>query len=787
MKTASKVILMALITAWCGALQAQVLSLDFNERGNDPATNTYAGFTSFLINSNVSATAKQTNAAVRTFGGITVTLTGAGTDPSVDDRQRAQPTNGPAFTQSLLLRDFVFSPDGTTAGGLNVQIDGLTAYQPYQVTLWSYDNGSPGARVSDWFAQGVKVVTNYTSDGSVLPTSNTQYQMVFKASADATGRLLITGRRVSGTLSVFLNALQLDLTSGEPPSVTAQPVPVTVYAGDNAIFRATVAGSPPFQYQWCRNGQPMTEATNAALVITNAQADNAADYTLVATSPMGFGSVTSAPAALTVLGVTDIRSGRVAWWPLDEITDGATPDAAPGQYSLYATNLTAGEVVPGWRDGALRLYGTNSYVTRQEPGGGLMVENQPAYTVTLWVKGQGTNQGDRRVFSASSGTNNNPLVTLGTANTGNTNTLDIYIRNNDGSNPINHLKSSLAVFDDTWHHVAWVDNNGTGRVYVDGVLDTNVFNYTRGNLTPTITSLGTVYRTNAQALFNGAIDEVALWRRALTAAEISFVMTNGPEVLPRIRVQTPSQVVQQTSNLTLTAGIQSPTAYGCQWYRSGTNLMAEATGTTLVLTNASLADAGGYTLVVTNAAGAVTSAVVVLTINQWPLAEEVLAGAVQDSPANYPVAKLLRHAWDPDGDPVSLLAVSAASTNNGTLSLTGDTLSYTPPGGYAGYDAFTYTVSDGRGGQASGWVVVSIINSNNLMLNRVSGPTWTATNSVVVGFAGIPTLSCVLQRSTNLVNWEAILTNTIPANGILQCVDPNPLQPTSFYRITGGQ
>ena len=43
---------------------------------------------------------------------------------------------------------------------------------------------------------------------------------------------------------------------------------------------------------------------------------------------------------------------------------------------------------------------------------------------------------------------------------------------------VNHVVSSAVVFDDTWHHIAWVDDRGTVKLYVDGDLDAANFNYT---------------------------------------------------------------------------------------------------------------------------------------------------------------------------------------------------------------------------------------------------------------------------------------------------------------------
>jgi hypothetical protein len=191
------------------------LRVDFNERVVNPATYTMLGFSAFVINSNVSTAAIQTNATARTFGNVTLTL--SNTAPvGYDDRLRAAPANHTNFTQSQLLQDVVFSRS-LDNGGLDLAIENLLPGQPYSITIWSFDSGSPGWRVSDWFANGALVRENYRFNGTNAPFSNDDYQFTFDALADASGRILVSGRRDSTSagaggspdLGVFLNALEL--------------------------------------------------------------------------------------------------------------------------------------------------------------------------------------------------------------------------------------------------------------------------------------------------------------------------------------------------------------------------------------------------------------------------------------------------------------------------------------------------------------------------------------------------------------------------------------------------
>lgn len=202
-------------------LSTTVLAIDVNERATIPATVTEPGFTSFIINSNLSSTAIQTQATVRAIGGITVTVSNT-TPYGYDDRQRTVPTNGVSFTESLLLQDFIFSTDSSGTSGLDVSLAGLVANGLYRLTVWSFDGQSTGNKVSDWLVNGVPVKSNYTFNATVPPTTNEQYRFSFEANATASGTLLVSGRRdaTSSTTGVYLNALKAERLVFQAPTNT---------------------------------------------------------------------------------------------------------------------------------------------------------------------------------------------------------------------------------------------------------------------------------------------------------------------------------------------------------------------------------------------------------------------------------------------------------------------------------------------------------------------------------------------------------------------------------------
>ncbi|MHA3769948.1 lamin tail domain-containing protein [Verrucomicrobiota bacterium sgz303538] len=193
-----------------GGSGAPLLRIDFNDRDNNTAVLTEAGFQGFIIGNAGGNAAVQTGPITRTFGSTSVTLTDtAGT--AYDDRTRTTPTTSGTFTEQLLLQDFVFSRESAGNQGLDITVAGLSPNLPVSVRVWSFDSGSTGSRVSDWSCNGALVKDNYTFNGSTLPSTNEQYRFDFDAVTTASGQLVIQGRRdnASAGFGVFLNALQI--------------------------------------------------------------------------------------------------------------------------------------------------------------------------------------------------------------------------------------------------------------------------------------------------------------------------------------------------------------------------------------------------------------------------------------------------------------------------------------------------------------------------------------------------------------------------------------------------
>lgn len=94
--------------------------------------------------------------------------------------------------------------------------------------------------------------------------------------------------------------------------------------------------------------------------------------------------------------------------------------------------------------------------------------------------------------------------------------------------------------------------------------------------------------------------------------------------------------------------------------------------------------------------------------NASPAAGDDFLTTARDIRIVMPAATLLVNDTDPEGDPLTITAVSETSQRGGGVILKDGVIFYDPPTNYVGMDSFTYTVSDGPGDTATGSVHVTV-------------------------------------------------------------------------------
>ena len=162
-------------------------------------------------------------------------------------------------------------------------------------------------------------------------------------------------------------------------------------------------------------------------------------------------------------------------------------------------------------------------------------------------------------------------------------------------------------------------------------------------------------------------------------------------------------------------------------------------------------------------AGATNSLASNQVINTPPVAGNATLQRYPTQGVKVSLATLLANAGDADGDPLAL-TLTNASANGGTIIINDAWAFYTPAAGYTNTDSFTYTVSDGYGGSATGTVTVAIevdtAPGQNLAITALGG------GSYLISGSGIPGRAYRMQYTDSLApaNWLDILDGSVAAD-----------------------
>jgi GH25 family lysozyme M1 (1,4-beta-N-acetylmuramidase) len=339
----------------------------------------------------------------------------------------------------------------------------------------------------------------------------------------------------NGTLAGLVKNFVIGGTNA--PSFTLAPTNITVTPGSSITFYAKVAGQSPMSMKWLFNGALIGGATSSNLSLANIQVSQEGAYALVLSN--SYASVTNI-AYLTVL--TNARnaivapSGLVDWWP----ADGTPVDIVGGKSGTANGGITYAAGNPGR---ALHFDGSTSYLTTG--AGNVAVP----WTACFWVNranAPGT-------AAALSGDGNYELKLEQYSNGTNTHQVGFTIFG------VNDYNFGYTVPLNTWTHIAFVAT-GTGgsaqmQLYANGSLV--------GTITTNITCprayFGAGYVNSNGHIVDymlGSLDEIMIFSRALTSAEINNLYAAGangvvraPEITGVQRVS-PTQVQLSLRGLT---------------------------------------------------------------------------------------------------------------------------------------------------------------------------------------------------------------------------------------------
>jgi hypothetical protein len=286
------------------------------------------------------------------------------------------------------------------------------------------------------------------------------------------------------TISGDLSGVNIRLI--EVPLIITQPAALRVLAGSPATFRVTVTGTAPLQYQWRKDGTNLpanprlTGVNSAQLTIAGTIADDAGLYSVEITN----------------------EAGRT-------VSQGAELQVATGGANLAGTvsysGSRTGQVVvtvfqPKLGNRVLRLDGVNDFASTP-----LNDLSGSEITIQYWFRGSVLQSAVRQQGGGG-----------------------YIVASWNGKHIMSHDGGTTGIAqgsatDGLWHHLAYTWKQGTPNGWVSYLDGRQVAAKDSVNIP--------IPKINGSVLFGsfggngefarGDLDEIAIWRRALTATEIA--------------------------------------------------------------------------------------------------------------------------------------------------------------------------------------------------------------------------------------------------------------------------
>lgn len=405
------------------------------------------------------------------------------------------------------------------------------------------------------------------------------------------------------------------------------------------------------------------------------------------------------------------------------------------------------------------------------------------------------------------------------------------------------MQSSGTVNDGAWHHVAVTYDGTNERFYLDGALQGSRTVNQVGYAASYKYQLGTGRTTywpddnGTWYPFNGMIDEVRVWNKARSAAEIAsswnkslgagetgllayyrFDEASGASVFDYsgsgntgtfvngAARQTTAVLSGDFINDAATSTLRDTALNGTMVASDLDNdalAFSKVAGPShgVVVVNAdgtfTYTPASGYTgpdaFVFRASDGTVSSndATVNITVTAPP---NIAPSANADTIARYANAStsvaeatLLANDTDSDGNvPLTLVSVSAPASGQATVTRANGYVFYDPSAGFTGPDSFTYTIADSLGATATATVTVNVTSGSMPAPTLERQPATGGGTQSHVQFTGVAGRTYRVQFTDSLapgvMNWQTLSSVTADAQGHIEFTDPPPLPMQRFYR-----
>ena len=318
-----------------------------------------------------------------------------------------------------------------------------------------------------------------------------------------------------------------------PPSIVSAPTNTTLFALENAALTVVADGSVPLSYQWFKDGSSISNATNATLAFSSATTNDAGSYVVRVSNARG--TTNSAPAVITVVDpAPNLANGLVLHLKLDETSGNVAIDSSGLAHDGTLQGFAVTPWTPGILDGALAFNpdgsaGDDAVLVPDD--GTLDFASSMEFTLSAWANGDPSQEAG------------GPIICKGTGGGGEQFAIDVfngyrfYGWTGIPASPV-YIIGSPTGPDNTWQHIVGIFSRTLNRqkLFINGVE-------VAGG-TPPVSIVQNSHEVSIGSRqgsagpydlnFNGKIDDVRIYNRAVTPREIKALNELGN--LPRVTI-----------------------------------------------------------------------------------------------------------------------------------------------------------------------------------------------------------------------------------------------------------
>lgn len=207
----------------------------------------------------------------------------------------------------------------------------------------------------------------------------------------------------------------------------------------------------------------------------------------------------------------NLTAGLVAWYPMDSLAAGATPDATGSGHTATCAGSSCPTLVPGHLGMAVQFDGSTQF---------LQVSDHPdfhlgAYTFAVWVEPQRVPSFFDNVLGKPLGAASDDSWAIDVLNPG---VAELFTANPPASD---HLKSTANLPLNTWSHVATTWDGTTKRLFINGAsISQSPWASSAYDDHPVVIGAD-IDNGKVDGWLQGMVDDVRIYGRVLSDVEIA--------------------------------------------------------------------------------------------------------------------------------------------------------------------------------------------------------------------------------------------------------------------------